>query len=58
MAEYRIHCKHCGYEGQANSRWIPFAQVEKRGQDCPHCGRPTLLEAWCTLRAEASMPDY
>ena len=41
MAEYRIHCKHCGYEGQANSRWIPFVQVEKRGQDCPHCGRPT-----------------
>ena len=51
MAEYRIHCKHCGYEGQANSRWIPFVQVEKRGQDCPHCGRPTLLEPWCKLRA-------
>ena len=49
MAEYRIHCKHCGYEGQANSRWIPFVQVEKRGQDCPHCGRPTLLEPWCRL---------
>ena len=58
MAEYRIYCKHCGYEGQANSRWIPFVQVEKRGHDCPHCGRPTLLEPWCTLRAEASMPDY
>ena len=43
MAEYRIHCKHCGYEGQANSRWIPFVQVEKWGLDCPHCGRPTLL---------------
>ena len=48
MAEYRILCKHCGYEGQANSRWIPFVQVQKRGQDCPHCGRPTLLEPWCT----------
>ena len=58
MAEYRIHCKHCGYEGQANSRWIPFVQVEKRGPDCPPCGRPTLLEPWCRLRAEASMPDY
>ena len=29
MAGYRIHCKHCGYEGKANSRWIPFVQVEK-----------------------------
>ncbi|WP_413442694.1 hypothetical protein [Synechococcus sp. MIT S1220] len=57
MAEYRIHCRHCGFEGRDNSRWIPFAQVQARGRDCPSCGQPTELEAWCMLRAEASIPD-
>ncbi len=57
MAEYRIHCRHCGYEGRDNSRWIPFAKVQARGRSCPRCGKATDLEPWCTLWAETSVPD-
>ena len=58
MAEYRIHCKHCGYEGKDNSRWIPFVQVERRGHGLTHSGRPTQLDTRCHLRAETSLPEY
>lgn len=57
MAEYRVHCRHCGHEGRENSRWIPFVQVQAKGQDCPDCGRQMILEPWCTLRPEISVPD-